>query len=597
MNVCMKYQVLIGLILSLFTNAGFSQRVVDKSADNGFMVRQIPNSESAARSFFSQLNNYPDTIYATIFRPANCPRCDGFLNIIYSLLKKETDDPVGLIAVYPDSLASKAYIQRNDIKSDFTIFDTKEDFSKILSFSPGYLHVGYILKFNIKTGELIVGANADNVTGQFFKDLKIYNLRKDTMEFPGVHGNYHDWGKSIANQLTLSATYPINISDTTYKISEIIYQPIFHKNKLLWNDKLALSVAEFSINDSECVLRRIVEPDSLESSRFVNLPSSIYEKLLKSNQLKNMPLQPFIIDDDKYGVAYSLPDLWLDDNGSLNYRNKPCFIKKSFSDFGYSDLVPLEYDFEDVFYYPHFNMKWFGDDEVVVGVQRITWPMITDKNEYINSDENNPFCDSFYDHYSQPVLATYVSKTGKLARRFGSLPSFAKKTKTGYCFSDMVFDSWDGEIVYASAYDGNIVVSSIENIDCPDCNQYYKAFLLDESIFKIPDTSDYYSYNCNALAEPFLNRKIVDIKVDTRNIHSIVRNCTDAFERPELEKYEYVVINRVTGERKVFDFPISEDGERRIAYGLRRLENGGVNPFVISGLDNKWSIYEYSINQ
>ncbi len=107
-----------------------------------------------------------------------------------------------------------------------------------------------------------------------------------------------------------------------------------------------------TLNDSILTFKRIVEPDSVEYSKFVSLPQRYYNKLLRANQLKNIPLQPFIIDEDKYGVAYSLPELWLDEENGLNYRNKPCYIERSFSDSNYMSIVPLEYDFEDVFYYP-----------------------------------------------------------------------------------------------------------------------------------------------------------------------------------------------------------------------------------------------------
>ena len=592
-----RYHVIFLLMLAFCFNSGMSQGIVDKSADNGFMVRQIPNSESALKSFFSRLPTDSDTIYATIFRPANCPRCDGFLNNAYRLLKQETDKPYVLIAVYPDSIAAQSYIDKNEIKSDHIIFDLNEDFSKFLSFSPGYLHVGYILKLNKKTGELIVGSNIDNASTPFFKELNAYSIRKDPVDFSSIQGNPYDWDSPDSGKMALAAKYNIVMPDSTYTISEILYQPVFHKDRLIWNDKLALAVAEFGLDGSDFTLRRLVEPDSTESRRFANIPSSDYDKMVKSGQLKNMPLQPFIIDDDKYGVAYSLPDLWLDEKDGLCYRNKPCFIKKSFSDTEYSELIPLEYDFEDIFYYPHFNMKWAGDGDVVVGVQRITWPMITDKNEYMDSPENNPFLDSFYDSYQQPVLATYSSDTGLLTRRFGNLPDFAKKAKTGYSFSDMVFDSSEGEAVYASSYDGNIVVTSLESLDCPDCRRHYKAFSVDESVLTVPDTTDYYSYRCNLLAEPFLNRKIVDIKADDHNIHCILRHCTDAFERPELEEYDYILINRDSGERATFEFPDKATDERRIAYGLRRRPDMSVAPFLISNADGHWTVSEFSINQ
>lgn len=586
----MKSCMIILVFMTCFIESVLSQGLVDKSADTGLMVRQIPNTESAAIKFFADLSEKSDTIYATIFRPANCPRCDGFLNRINSFIKNETNKPSVLIAVYPDSVAAKAYIDKYSLKADHYIYDTDESFEEFLSFSPGYLHVGYILKINKSTGELIVGSNADNVSAAFFKELNNYNVRKETYNYPSDQVKYHDWSKDWSKILSVKNSYLVDVPEHQYKISEIIYQPVFHRNRMLWNDKLAMSVIEFELNDSILTFKRIVEPDSVEYSKFVSLPQRYYNKLLRANQLKNIPLQPFIIDEDKYGVAYSLPELWLDEENGLNYRNKPCYIERSFSDSNYMSIVPLEYDFEDVFYYPHFNMKSAGDSEVVVGVQRITWPMVTDKNEYVNNPESNPFQDEFYDNYSQPTLATYKKQNGLLSNRFGKLPKFAKKTKTGYCFSDMVFDAWRKEGVYASAYDGNIFIAPLGALDCEDCQNNYEAFHIDEDVFQKPDSTDYYSYNCNAIAAPYLNRKIVDIKIDNNNIHCLIRNCTDAFERPEFEDYNYVIINRDTGQKEIFDFPDRLKSERRIAYGLRREDNGMVTPYYISRLNNQWRI-------
>lgn len=510
------------------------------------------------------------------------------------LVKTETTKPSVLVAVYPDSIAAQDYIRKYDLKSDYYIFDISEDFSKFLSFSPGYLHVGYILKFNKKTGELIVGSNADNVSHDFFKELNNYNKRKEQFEFKSTKLNYHSWDRKDCSPLVLSSCLPIIDGSNEINISEILYQPVYQDNKLLLNDKLAMAVFEFQKNDSNFKLNRIVEPDSAEFSRFVNIPKQYYDKLLKSNQLKNIPLQPFFIDNDKYGVAYSLPELWLDDDNGLNYRNKPCYIERSFSDTNYKRLIPLEYDFNDVYYYPHFNMKWAGNDKVVVGVQRITWPMITDKNEYINTPENNPFCERFYD-IAQPTLATYKQETGLMDEQFGSLPSFARKTKTGYCFSDMVFDYWDNEVDYASAYGGDIKLATADNLTCNLCNKSYSAFVLPESIFENPDTSDFYSYRCNMLAEPYLNRKIVDVKLGDGLIHCLLRKCSDAFERPDREDYQYVTINMGNGVRNIYNFPDIQEEERRITYGLKRDVGGSIQPFYITKVGTNCYLHELRI--
>ena len=188
----MNIRLFILSLISCVCISATAKGLVDTSADHGLMVRQIPGSESDAIAFFKGLPVECDTIYATIFRPANCPRCDGFLNEIDRSIKTYTDKPSVLIAVYPDSVMAKAYINKYDIKADHYIFDTTETFDKFLSFSPGYLHVGYILKFNLRTGELIVGSNADNVSPAFFKELNLYRDKKEAYRFPAVH--------TVANQ-------------------------------------------------------------------------------------------------------------------------------------------------------------------------------------------------------------------------------------------------------------------------------------------------------------------------------------------------------------------------------------------------------------
>ncbi|MCX4368785.1 MAG: hypothetical protein OSJ41_04650 [Duncaniella sp.] len=586
----MNIRLFLLSLISCVCISATAKGLVDTSADHGLMVRQIPGSESDAIAFFKGLPVECDTIYATIFRPANCPRCDGFLNEIDRSIKTYTDKPSVLIAVYPDSVMAKAYINKYDIKADHYIFDTTEAFDKFLSFSPGYLHVGYILKFNISTGELIVGSNADNVSPAFFKELNLYRDKKEAYRFPAGSYRRQPVTEHLAGSLVTKESYHLDTLTAPTIMSEIIYQPLFHGNNLIWNDKLAEVAYHFAIDNARgWHFISTLEVDSTQAATFADIPAEYYNKMLISNQLKNIALQPFVIDSDKIGIPYSLPELWMDANNGINYRNKPCYLVKSLTDSTRSELIPLNYDYEDKFFYPHFYMKSNGDD-IVVGVQRLTWPLIYDKEEYMHDAESNPFNDEFYDCYPQPALASFDKQDGTILYRFGALPSFAKKTKTGYSFADMLFDSYGDEAVYASAYDGSVYISPRESLDCADCRRDYSAFDIDISKFATPDTTDFYTYNCNSLAEPYLSRKLVDIKADKRRIHCLMRLCSDAFERPDLEEYRYIIIDRMTGNRSTYSYPSPTDGEHRMGYGLRRTHDGQVEPYFISKHADGWTV-------
>ena len=584
----MNIRLFLLSLISCVCISATAKGLVDTSADHGLMVRQIPGSESDAIAFFKGLPVECDTIYATIFRPANCPRCDGFINIINSHIKENTEKETVLIAVYPDSMAAKAYIDKYDLKADHYMYDTDEKFNDFLSFSSGCLHVGYILKFNIATGELIVGSNADNVSPAFVKELDTYSTRKPAYRFPSGSIEHKPITEDTFGHLKRGKQYRLNGSNRPAIMSELLYQPLFENNNILWNDKLGETVYNFEVSDSTMRFKGAFDVDSVQAATFADVPAERYRQMKDANMLKNIPMQPFAIDSDKIGIPYSLPDLWIGDNNGMNYRNKPCYIVHSLSDSSYSELIPLNFDYTDDFFYHHFYLKNIGD-EIVAGVQRLTWPILYDKEEYMHNPENNPFQDEFYE-YPQPTLATFRKSDGKVSLHFGELPSFAKKAKTGYMFAEMIFDASGDEAVYAKSYDGTIYVSPATSLDCPDCRKEYHVFTLDVNEFQIPDSTDYYSYNCTALAEPLLNRKIVDLKADHDYIHCVYRTCIDAFERPDIEEYRYAIIDRESGFCKTLAYPGKENGEHRMGYGLRRTADGTIQPYFISRLDDSWSV-------
>ncbi len=589
----MKGGLFLIMSLILFWNPVrmFPQRIVDQSADNGFLVRQIPGSENKLRDFFSTLSkeNLSDTIVVTIFRPANCPRCDGYISKIHQQVKAYTPYSSVLLAVYPDSLASKDYILRNGLEADRYLFDTVERFSDFLSFSLGYLHVGYILKIVPANGEMIVGCNADNVSQEFFSDLVNYNNKKESFEFyPEKNGDTSHSSSRPSKTLTFEKEYPFNFSETGVVPSEVIYQPMFYGDHLLLNDKLMLASVETELEDGEMRVRRIVEPDSVEASLFSTLSADLYQSLVNRNEIKNIPLQPFLLDSATYGIGYSLPELWVEKDGGIAYRNKPCILKKSFKNAEVSEVIALNYDFEDEFYYPHFTMKAMGD-EVVTGVERLTWPLISDTTEFKGNPSMDPFMDSFYTDYEQPTLATYKLSDGRLHKRFSGLPSFARNARTGYSLTSSAFDSWNGESVFANVYDGLVNVADNDDIDCNNCVTTYRLFDIPEIG---SDDSLFYTYSLANKVEEQLPRRIKEIKADERFIHCVVAENADIHQRPEKERHSYFLIDRTSGKVTEFAFPETAEGERRITYGLRRHENGKIEPYYITqSADGKWSLH------
>lgn len=75
------------------------------------------------------LNSLPavlDTVYAIIYEPAQCPRCEASIHVDYAALKRvRPDAPMVLITSYPDSASAAAYNRKKGYIADGYIYDTE----------------------------------------------------------------------------------------------------------------------------------------------------------------------------------------------------------------------------------------------------------------------------------------------------------------------------------------------------------------------------------------------------------------------------------------------------------------------------------------
>lgn len=587
--------ILVGLLFCS-TLLVFSQNSITELIDGTFNVRQIPGSEKDVKQFYSKLPSDIDTIYVNIFRPANCPRCDGYINSVTKAIKKYDNKPVVNLAVYADTIASRHYLITNGIKSDYILYDTDDTFNNYLSFSLGYLHVGYTLRISVKTGSVIAGFNNNLFDGKYAKSLSSYNTAMPQHSYRVNHKRDTKWKSQSRDQLKISSQKPIALAGSEPVLSEIIYQPAMLGTFLLVNDKLAMKAFIYDVSSSEAKLIRVLSPTAQQARTFVNTPDDVYNDMLKRNALKNIPLQPFFIDNERYGIAYSLPELWMESEDHLAYRNKPCLIEYSLRDTTISNVYALQYDYDENFYYPHFNMKPIGDN-IVVGVQRLTWPIISDTSEFAGKPMLDPFMESFYSQYDQPTLAVFDKKSGKAVRRFGKLPELSLKTRTGYDYANTFFDSWNEDAVLVGEYSGEIIVSDTASLNCPDCAVRYQAFELDLDKLENPDTTAFYTLNYKLQTARTLNQRIVDIKIAPDAVHCIIASIPHDVVNCNKENYAYVRIDRSTGTRKEYAFPANTKSERRMGYGLGRDNDGNVAPFYLTSKNNKPYLVNLSVNK
>lgn len=267
---------IVCLLVAVSVHAG----IMDKWADGALEVRQIPGSEQALKDYFAGDSGI---IYAVLYPPANCPRCEAMINEAYYGLKKiNGDNRVVLISAYPDRAAAERYNKTKGYVADEYMYDTDKDYLGFLSFSAGYLHVVYILKIDIDNGRIMYGGNFNNNHGDFFRDLTSFDGYAEQRKYGDLvtASNNPDNGfSSVAKPRDIiKLLVPDSIT-----ISETNYQPSFVNNDIAMHDKLANACYLFSLDSTahKASFRAEVKSNAAENKTFVTVPDWYYELKLE----------------------------------------------------------------------------------------------------------------------------------------------------------------------------------------------------------------------------------------------------------------------------------------------------------------------------
>lgn len=566
-----------------------AQNSITEACYEGLKVRQMPGTNNQLRAYLEDVVD-SDTVFAIILPPANCPRCEGIINPIFSTLKSiRPNIPTILISAYPDSIAAQKYLNRYSFIADTTTFDTDSKYNSIFSFDTGYLHIPYLLKINTATGDLILGIRAEDNSPDFLKEFcrfdkpiekKVFELSKE------YHGLFVPADSSLVVKHQYTLSYPDSIS-----LSETNYQPEFYKDKLFFNDKLKECIVYFKTTETDSTIieyQADLKTNSSQNKAFVQIPDSLYyHHFVETNGARFIALSPKMLNDSTLAISYSLPKLWFVDKNYVGYMNQASLLFVDVDALDHTELIPIvKNDYED-FFYQHFSIFKYGDD-IATACSRMTWPMSYEKDDYCNIPEKNPFADEFYS-FTQPIIATFDKNTGQLKKRIGNLPNLSKYTKTGYYFMRLAIDTWEHETIISDGFSGELEVISA---DSSIVNSKYKAFEIPLECIPEPDESAYYSYDCVAPYVNVFNRNIVDVKLTKDNIYCLVRYGLHGEDNPETDVYSVIEINRECGCKTEKRFNLDNHSQKYC--GLRRTVNG-VEPYALFKDVNTWKVVTYDL--
>lgn len=547
-------------------------------------IRQKPGTEKQLTDYLSQIKTDKDTLYAILYEPTFCPRCEVAIRPDRKMLKDiSPQSPFILITSYPDSARAERYNREKEYDADGYIYDTGKRFLDIFSFNSNGLSGIYLLKMCKSRGELLAGAISFYTSMDYIEQLVAWDKRMPTQDFSAAA----DGRPAESWQTPTPECSPIRGGHTDYTLatgtemlSDVYDIPKFDGRYFYYNDKLNNCVMLFKLEGDSLCFKSRIEPDSAESRHFIYLPEETYQSISKSS-LFYIPLATTMTDSTHIGVSYSLPNVLPDTiskrEGVLAFFNAPAILIRNAET---SEKQPLfAPDFmvgtDTTFFYHNFNYCIFKGD-AIYGCQKLTWPLMLERETYEGKPWFDSFMPDFYDG-DNPSLVAFSLKTGKREKLFAQLEPTAAASRTGYWFINTVMYSNGKELLYSDGFSGTIhITDDIRGGKVSD----YSAFAVDTAAFPKPDTAMFYRREYPKIYNKYYYRSITYAKMNADKVLCIVQ-----YFNPDEEAlntitdcdYTLVTIDRHTGlatERLLPHYP----GMRPMGYGLRSA-GGEIKPF------------------
>ena len=554
--------------------------LVRETMSLSLQIRQKPGTEELLKSYLSPIQADRDTLYAILYEPTFCPRCEVMINLIGQLLKEESqENRLLLITAYNDPTRAAAYHKAKGYAADYYLYDTDNSFLDIFSFNSSGLSGVYVLKICKPKGELLTGSINYNATPEFIKELAEWTERMEPHDYAvNEKGtDESDWELPSPQCLPLDAActdYPLALDGQM--LSDVYDLPKFDGSNFHFNDKLNECVMLFRLEGDSLRFKAQVRADSTERDRFI-LVGEEKRKHIASTDVSYIPLATCMTDSTHIGVSYSLPYV-IDDQrtNGIAFYNAPVLIQQNVETLEKLPMFAPDFDItnDTMFLYKHFNFCTFKG-EIIYSCQKMTFPMEYERWEYEHKPALNPFKPEFYKS-GNPWLAAYSLTTGKLVERFGELEPCAEAGRTGYYFQNPLMYSDGKELLYSDGFSGTIHIT--DDIHCGKVNDY-SAFAVDTAAFPQPDTAMFYRREYTKAYDRFYYRCIMHARMNADKVYCLVMYSRRDVSKPgpETNDYTLVTIDRRTGlatERLLPRYP----GMRPMGYGLRSA-GGEIKPF------------------
>lgn len=550
--------------------------------NSDMQTRQKPGTDKLLADYLAQASIEEDTVYAYIYMPGACPRCESSLKNYKNGLSG-AGKKLLLVTVAKDKTVASFYNKKKGYTADYFIYDTDNKYKEILSFSNVTLGGSVMVKAT-KGGRVITAFDGGSYSTKLLNSLL---ARTEPMEYKDFGGNTEDDEEEWVYNVADAKAKPMDGAYKDYKLEvspdallcETFRNPYFVDDVFFYTDEL-LSAVPFYRWDTvsgKMKFERCLSPSDKEKTRFVNIDSVSYRSMLENGEIHFIACNAWKLDDGHIGMSYSLPRLFFQSPNNVAYYNKACLLSRRITDLEPDSCTALEFNvLEDNFFYQHFQFSSTGD-KIIVGCKKLTWPLEFEPEDYKDKVELNPFKEGYY-ATDNPFMAAFDRRTGKLIKRFGHLDDIAEKSFTGHYFVDPVSVVDGNELAYTDSYSGKVYVA--DTSDVAGEASCYTVFDIDDDLIPVPDTTKFYTYDCVKPYRKVFCRNVTDMRITPDRLYCVVAYGDSYDPSDKRTDYTLVIINRKTGAREEYLYPKKVDGYSIFSRGLH-VSGNNVYPFEV----------------
>lgn len=583
----------LSLLISLFFPFTFyaqQHNYIKEMEENDLQIRLKPGTEKELTAYLAGVPSCQDTLYAILYIPANCPRCEANIRPFYTKMKQANpDNEILLISVYKDKEAATRYNQTHQYVADYYLYDTNERYQQLFSFNTGNIVGIYILKFCKSSGTLLTGGDPPSMGRDFIEQLIAHAQRMPAHTYidESTDIGYSATARTPSVPL-LPAGYTeriVQLDDSVHSPSEIISYSLKYTDKdLFYTDKLENGIMLFQETaDGNLQFRSLIQADENEKNRFVKVPTHIFRQHVENGMIAYMPIY-IEKNGTNFLISYSIPNLTtkavVENNDTIDYisySNAPVLLRRHSDTLEPDSMTRLDFQElnpENPYFYQHFTFHQFNE-KIVFNCMKWAFPLQIPTEEYKGNPEMDPFMDEFYQRET-PYLALFDARTGKLIRMFGKLSEAARKSHTGYYFTEGIATSYTDDLLYTDGFSGEIYVAPKRDID--HVKEHYSVFEVETHLFPKTDRTKLYTREYMQTYNRYFDRCIENVRMRKDHIYALIRYAAPDHPDVRTDEYTFVRIDRRTGKTEEYRIPRYE-GYEVMGYGLKD-EAGACPPFV-----------------